>query len=368
MNIGFYIDEMNYRGVANSTFQFALNNEKILKNNSIIFYEKNNRNSKKDVLKKFKKNFISVGVLNFKEIDKFKKRFNLDYIYMQKSGDKDIFISKNIKTLVHSVYPQKLNQVHGHNYAYISEWLSKKFSNSKIPFVPYITESKNHTLDLRKKLKIKKNFLVLGCHGGETSFDLRFSHAAILKTVKIRKDIYFLFLNIKKFCNHPQIKFLKGTSNDDYKKKFINTCDAMIYGRSLGESFGLACAEFAIKNKSIISYKFNKHRSHRYHIPNKNFYEYCSYNSLIKLLINLKKKSLKKNYNSKYKYYSKKKVMKIFQNVFLKGEKKIQFSFFDFFINYFSHFLMTYFYLRHKLYSHFFKYIESKFLMNSVEE
>ena len=53
---------------------------------------------------------------------------------MQKSGDKDIFVSKNIKTLVHSVYPQKLNQVHGHNYAYISEWLSKKFSNSKIPF------------------------------------------------------------------------------------------------------------------------------------------------------------------------------------------------------------------------------------------
>ena len=40
MNIGFYIDEMNYRGVANSTFQLFLNNEKILKNKSIIFYEK----------------------------------------------------------------------------------------------------------------------------------------------------------------------------------------------------------------------------------------------------------------------------------------------------------------------------------------
>ena len=32
MNIAFYIDEMNYRGVANSTYQFALQNKKILKN------------------------------------------------------------------------------------------------------------------------------------------------------------------------------------------------------------------------------------------------------------------------------------------------------------------------------------------------
>ena len=28
------------------------------------------------------------------------------------------------------------------------------------------------------------------------------------------------------------------------KDHFLNTCDAMIYGRSLGESFGLSCGEF----------------------------------------------------------------------------------------------------------------------------
>ena len=31
MNIAFYIDEMNLRGVANQTFQLAFNNKKILK-------------------------------------------------------------------------------------------------------------------------------------------------------------------------------------------------------------------------------------------------------------------------------------------------------------------------------------------------
>ena len=106
--------------------------------------------------------------------------------------------------------------------------------------------------DLKKKLNINKKSLVLGCHGGKGSFDLKFVRDSIIKAVNKRSDLVFLFLNIGKFCVHPRVKFLKGTTNENIKKKFINTCDAMIYGRSLGESFGLACAEFAINNKMII--------------------------------------------------------------------------------------------------------------------
>ena len=56
MNIAFYIDEMNYRGVANSTYQFAFQNKKILKNKSIIFYNNKNYRNQKDVINRFKKN------------------------------------------------------------------------------------------------------------------------------------------------------------------------------------------------------------------------------------------------------------------------------------------------------------------------
>ena len=56
MNIAFYVDEMNFRGVANSTYSYAINNKKILKNKSIIFYNKNNYRNKLEVIKKFKKN------------------------------------------------------------------------------------------------------------------------------------------------------------------------------------------------------------------------------------------------------------------------------------------------------------------------
>ena len=120
MNIGFYLDEMNLRGVANSTYLYALNNKKILKNRSIIFYNKKNLRNKKEVINKFKKKFILIGISNFEEIDLYKNRFNLNFIYTQKSGQKDNWISKEVKTLVHAVYPQRIDQIHGHNYAYIS--------------------------------------------------------------------------------------------------------------------------------------------------------------------------------------------------------------------------------------------------------
>ena len=360
MNIAFYIDEMNYRGVANSTYQFAFQNKKILKNKSIIFYNKKNYRNQKEVINRFKKKFKVIGITYFKEIESFKNKLLIDYIYVQKSGEKNDWISSKIKTLVHSVYPQKLNQIHGHRYVYVSEWLSKNFSNNKISFVPLITEVTKNKSNLKKKLKINKDKLIFGCYGGESSFDLKFVQSAIIDIVKKRKDIVFIFLNIKKFYNHKQIKFFKGTLNDDYKKKFINSCDAMIYARSLGESFGLSIGEFAIENKRIISYKFNRHRAHCYSIPNNQLIEYNSYNSLIKIILNFKKKSL--NIRNKYKEYPKNKVIKNFQNTFLKKEQKLPFSLWDYLKNYQNFIKMGYYYLRHKIYEHYFNFFESRFL------
>ena len=360
MNIAFYVDEMNLRGVANSTYQFAYQNKKILKNRSIIFYNKKNYRNNVNVIKRFKKNFKVVGISYFKEIDNYKDKFLIDYLYVQKSGNIDNWVSNKIKTLVHGVYPQKINQVHGYRFAYISEWLSKNFSNYKIPFVPLITEVSKSKENLRKKLKIRKDKFVLGCYGGESSFDLKFAQYAIKTAVKKRKDITFIFLNIKKFCNHNQVKFLKGTTNENFKKKFINSCDAMIYGRSLGESFGLSCGEFAIENKRIISYKFNRHRSHSYNIPASHFIEYNSYNSLVKIFLNLKKNS--SNCRNKYKEYSNRKIIKVFQKVFLKKNTIKEITLNDTLKNLFSFLMMGYRYLRYKLYEHYFNFFEIKFI------
>jgi len=65
MIIAFYVDEMNFRGVANSTYQYALKNIEVLKNISIIFYNKKNKSNKKEVISKFKKNLKFMELINF---------------------------------------------------------------------------------------------------------------------------------------------------------------------------------------------------------------------------------------------------------------------------------------------------------------
>ena len=137
----------------------------------------------------------------------------------------------------------------------------------------------------------------------------------------------------------------------------------MLYGRSLGESFGLACAEFALRNKDIISYQYNRHRSHKYNSSSKNFIEYSSYNTLCKILLNYKKNSSKLSYNSKYKNCTRTRVMRDFSKFFLKKKNINHFSAMDYLINIINLTKMNYFYVRHKIYNLFFNFFESKFLI-----
>lgn len=367
MKIAFYIDEMNLRGVANSTYQYAFYNKKILKNKSVIFYNKKNFRNQNIVLTKFKKNFDVIGINDFKNIDLYKKKLKINYIYTQKSGQKDTWVSKEIKTLVHCVYPQKLSEIHGHRYAYISEWNSKNFSNEKIPFIQYIIKTNNTKKNLKKKLNIKDNQIVFGCHGGQSSFDLKFTHDALLEIVKKRKDIIFIFLNINKFCSHSQIKFLKGSVNEIFKKKFINTCDAMIYGRSLGESFGLACGEFASQNKRIISYKFCRHRAHVGSVPKEMIFEYASKKDLIEIINKFnKKENIKfKKQQNKYLNNNPRNIMKKFSQVFFKKTSNFNLNFKDYIKNYIGYVVMGYYYIRHKIYQKYYQLIESKIHFNN---
>ena len=360
MNIAFYIDEMNFRGVTNSTFQYSIHNEKILNNKSIIFYNKSNSRNQIEVIKKFKKKFTVLSVKNFAEIENYKKKFNLSFIYCQKGGEKDKWISHKVKTIAHSLYPQRLTQIHGHKYIFVSDWLSKKFSNNKISFLPYIVELNKTKKNFKKKYKINNKNIVIGCHGGESSFDLEFAKDTVIEIANKRKNIIFLFLNIKKFCNHPRIFFLPGSFDEIFKKKFLNTCDAMLYGRSLGESFGLACGEFAILSKPIISYKFNRHRAHIDQLSSKSYVEYSSKKKLFKILYNFKKININSKNRNKYFNYSPKKVMKIFKNILVQKIKPIKFSGKDYLINYLNFFIMNYFYIRHKFYNHYYNFIEKK--------
>src|SRR5690606_38507208 len=141
----------------------------------------------------------------------------------------------------------------------VSEWLSSFCANGKVPYVPHMIHlpvlARDVPRDLRAELGISREATVFATYGGATSFDIKFVREEVIPAVlAARDDLYFIFMNIEKFMNHPRVIFLPGSSRGEDKVKFINTSDAMLHARESGESFGLACGEFSISNKPIFTY------------------------------------------------------------------------------------------------------------------
>lgn len=364
MKIGFFVYAMNLRGVANSIFKYAYYNQTILKNESYVFFEKSDIRHQRQVINKFKRNFTTIGLDNLGDINAQKNKINLDIFYAQIGNFSDYILPKKIKNFLHLMFPQPLYKIRNKNFFFISKWLSKECSNYKIPYLPFIINFQKNNTNLREKLKINKNSIVFGCHGGAESFDLVFVKQVILKILKKRNDIFFLFLNINKFTNHPNIIFLKGTINDNYKISFINTCDAMLHGRSLGESFGIACAEFAIRNKPIFTYKFSRDRAH-IDLLKKKIILYSTEDNLFNLINKFNKDTYKKlNTANIYKNFTPKKVMNKFKKFCNNKNFNYKISFIDYLIVFFFQIKRIYYYIRHKIYHHYFMFFKYEKKLN----
>lgn len=360
MKIGFFVQEMNFRGITNSIFEYAYYNETILKNKSYIFFFKFSKSNENEVINEFKKNFRTYEINKFENIKTLKDDLKIDFIYHQVGKADDLDFSYSTQSMVHLVFPQDTYKIRKNIYFFISSWLSKECSNFKIPYVPYIVNLDSDKKNLRKKLGIKSTDIVFGCHGGNTSFDLPFVHQTIINIAKKRADIYFIFLNINKFSHQSNIIFLKGTFEKKLKNAFINSCDAMIHGRSIGESFGLACAEFAIKNKPIFTYEFSRDRAHIFMLKNKIF-TYSSMNSLYNLIINFNKNKFRKfNTSNVYKKFNPQTVIRLFKKIYIKKKIYFDLNIYDYLTILISKIKSKYYYTRHKIYYYYFKFLINK--------
>ena len=101
----------------------------------------------------------------------------------------------------------------------------------------------------------------------------------------------------------------------DWVIKFINTCEAMIHARIEGESFGLSCAEFSIRNKPIITWNGSPDRNHIEVLGEKGIY-YSTPQELKDILLSFDKQQ-DKDWNA-YRCFNPHDAMKTFDEVFLK--------------------------------------------------
>ena len=112
---------------------------------------------------------------------------------------------------------------------------------------------------------VPKDAMVFGRHGGDDSFDIPWVQQAVVETAKERPDIWFLFMNTRPFAGADglaNIRFLPATADPFAKRKFLNSCDAMLHGRRRGETFGLSCLEFAVLGKPVLTFKDSPEKAH----------------------------------------------------------------------------------------------------------
>ena len=307
IKIAFWSNQLCERGTEIAMYDYAYYNKTLLNNQSIIFYEKNNKNNNIKVIKKFEKHFQVFGVDNFQDVDDILKELNINIIYIIKSGLNDGKLSKYAKNIVHCVFT--CNEPHGEIYCSVSDWVKR--NNKDIITLPHIVSLPYHEENMREELNIPTNAKVFGRHGGYDTFDIGIVHNTIYNIAKNNSNIYFLFLNTKRFCVElPNIIHLNTIIDLNHKRKFINTCDAMIWGRIGGETFGLSIAEFSICNKPVIACKCGD-LAHVEFLKDKGMW-YNSVKELVKLIVDFKRENI--DYNM-YKDYTPDKVMKIFDNL-----------------------------------------------------
>jgi len=250
VKIAFHDNCLCERGTTVAVYDYAYYNKHYLGNESIIMYIGNDKRNVPEVIEKFKKEFTLKPYINWQnEADQILKEENCDIIYLQKAGEWDgKKASSNIcKSVIHCVF--NTQNKHGDVYGRISNCFGGDY-----PVVNYMINIPNINTNMRQELNIPNNAIVFGRHGGNTQFNIDLVYPVIDQITDENPNIYFLFLNTDKFCKEKSNIIHLGKIIDlEEKTRFINSCDAMIHARVMGETFGSAVAEFSVRNKPVIT-------------------------------------------------------------------------------------------------------------------
>ena len=321
MIIGFISNKLTIRGTEVCLFDYADYNETLLGNKSIIItrpYEHVLQVSPRDVTKnaynKFSDRFSIEYYIEPLEVNDIVMRNKIDVLFIEKAGSStDGLVFNCCKTIIHAVFTT--SEPHGDLYAPISDALNT-ICKTTYPVLPYMVRVFDTCDDLRIELGIPKDAIVFGSYGGADEYN----NDDVLRAVTTisgddtHNNIYFIYLNINKFGPEShRLKFLPGTTDMCYKRKFINTCNAMLYARNGGETFGLACGEFSICNKPIIACPGQHSNAHEV-ILGDDMIKFHNYDEVYDIITSWPKHNKDvNNLNKGYKLYTPEIVMNNFQ-------------------------------------------------------
>jgi hypothetical protein len=200
---------------------------------------------------------------------------------------------------------------------------------------------------LRKRLGIGERDLVLCNHGGSGSFNVPLAFDGMRTALQqleqrkvkadskdmdkdsggsdsIHRNLHFILLNTKvprDMDSFKQIHRLPATVDAIEKERYFYACDAMLHGRSDGETFGMAIGEMSVRNKPIITCSNKKHSQNNEHlrILGDKAFLYDSAEDLVRIIQGLFRDGVdkEKSYNAYYPKYGPREVMHIFNKTLL---------------------------------------------------
>lgn len=262
IKICFHVNRANERGTAIAIFDYANYAEKLLGYESHVIFPSKLEEEDTITLSKFKNRFnVSFydGNVGNPNLPKHAINQSCNLVYLLKSGEKDSpaafpdAFSPDMPTAVHAVFKWA---PHGTAYAAISPTVHPTHDNNFV--VPHMVIKPDviaSNTTLRSELGIPASALTVCRHGGYSSFSLEIAHDAIKILVGSfdENQLQFIFLNTESFITNHKVHFLKKTVDILKKEEFFSACDLMLHARKDGETFGLAVAEFSIRQKPVIT-------------------------------------------------------------------------------------------------------------------
>ena len=286
MKIIFHDNSLCVRGTTVALYDYAFYCKHMFGVDSVIMYDNNHFANDQKTIEKFKNEFSEVYSYSSR-IDMQNKISDLkaDAFFMIKHGKNDGVLSNSCENWINAIGPCSRSDIHGDKFYMGSKWLTDV--SQGIDYVPYMVNLPDIQEDMRKDLGIPKDAIVFGRNGGHDSFNLPFAKQAVIDSLSKRDDIYYLFQGTDVFIEHPRVIHLPSSPDLNEKVKFINTTDALLHARDLGESFGQTCAEFSAKNKPVITWFKSPEINHIMVLGDKGIY-YNDYNDLLDIILNFK--------------------------------------------------------------------------------
>ena len=251
------------------------------------------------------------------DIERLVDAHRIDFVQMLKYGHDDKITPSNCRSGVHCVFI--MTQPHGSVYAAVSKTLARKFGQTLN--VPHIVTRFDPTEDIRAKYHIPKEAFVFGRHGGPGTFDIPFVHQSVAAALNMRKDLYFLFLSTHKFIEHERVIHIPWVESEQDKFNVIHACDAMLHGRLIGETFGIAVGEFAISNKPVVTWSgkgFPAYDTAHIDILGSRALLYNNGNDLLSILLKIEKRMIEgKKWDVYSQAFGQKSIMDQYRSVFL---------------------------------------------------